>query len=255
MAGSFPGMMGPIVLLTDFGHGDSFVGVLKGVIHGIAPKAPVIDLCHGVPPQDIRRAALQLRASAPYFPKDALFVCVVDPGVGSERRIVWARTARHQFLAPDNGLLSWIEERALETRSVENRTLFLPRVSATFHGRDIFAPVAARLWKGLKPAALGPVLKSIERIPFPEPNTRGRRKVGTILAFDRYGNAITNLRATTKELFYKKKSLGVIRRSYEEGHAKDPFPVLGSDGLIEISLKFGDFRTKYNARVGDTIEF
>src|SRR5579883_1258429 len=93
------GAPGPIVLLTDFGHKDPFVGIMKGVIAGIAPKAQVVDLCHEVPPQDVRGAAFQLRASVPYFPKGALFVCVVDPGVGSARKILWARTARHQFLA------------------------------------------------------------------------------------------------------------------------------------------------------------
>ena len=248
-------MKGPIVLLTDFGTHDSFVGVLKGVLCGLAPKARLIDLCHGVPPQDIRHAALQLRAAVPFFPKGSLFVSVVDPGVGSDRRIIWARTARHQFLAPDNGLLSWIGEPVLETRSVENRKLFLPQVSGTFHGRDIFAPVAARLWNGLKPSALGPLCRKIELIPFPEPKTIGKRTVGTILAFDRYGNAITNLTETNKALFYKKKRLGVIRRNYDDGHAKEPFPVLGSDGLIEVSLKLDNFRTKYNARVGDSIEF
>ncbi|MDE2238229.1 MAG: SAM-dependent chlorinase/fluorinase, partial [Elusimicrobia bacterium] len=148
-------MAAVIALLTDFGLQDPYVGVMKGVIADLAPRAKVVDLCHGLPPQDVRGAALFLRQSAPYFPKATLFVVVVDPGVGSDRRVLYARTRRHSFLAPDNGALSWLPDPVLEWRSVVRRSLFLAQVSSTFHGRDLFAPVAARLSRGLPPSRLG----------------------------------------------------------------------------------------------------
>ena len=112
-------MSGPIALLTDFSLRDPYAGVMKGVILSFCPKAAIVDLCHEIGPQDVGAAAFALRVSVPYFPKGTLFVCVVDPGVGSQRRILWARTAKHRFLAPDNGLLSWVKDPFLEISSVE----------------------------------------------------------------------------------------------------------------------------------------
>jgi len=142
---------------------------MKGVLLARSPRTPVVDLCHEIDPQDVSGAALALRAAVPYYPAGCVFVVVVDPGVGSARRILWARSRTQQFLAPDNGVLSWLTEEhaVLERRCVRNRALFARTVSGTFHGRDVFAPVAAALSKGLKPARLGPALGDPVVLPWP----------------------------------------------------------------------------------------
>jgi len=234
-----------IALLTDFGLQDPFVGVMKGVIAGLAPQADVIDLCHGVPPQDVRAGALYLRASTAYFPDNALFVGVVDPGVGSARRILFARTKRHWFLAPDNGLLSWLTEPVVEWRVVENAKLFLPKVSSTFHGRDIFAPVAARLAAGLDPHDLGPQLEQpAVALPWPKDE---------ILAIDRFGNAITSIDRPVKTVRYKGKTIAV-KRTYADAAEGETLAVYGSYGLLELSVRNGDFAARCAASRGEIID-
>lgn len=250
----------PVVLLTDFGLSDPFVGVMKGVLASRRPGVEVIDLTHAVAPQDVRQAAFVLMESAAYFPSGSLFVCVVDPGVGSKRRILWARSARRQFLAPDNGLLSWAARREplLELRAVTNRRLFLKPVSGTFHGRDVFAPVAAALAGGLEPARLGPRVRGLKRLPFPVPR-RGRLRVrGEILAFDRFGNAVTNLTASElprgSRLGHRGADLGPLRTHYAAGPEGAPAAVAGSSGFVELSVRDGSFARRARASVGDPVE-
>lgn len=249
---------GPIVLLTDFGLRDHFVGVMKGVILARAPKSTIVDLSHEVPPQDLRAGALLLLASVPYFPKGSLFVCVVDPGVGSSRRILWARTDRHQYLVPDNGILSWLPEAVREWREVSNTRLFLPEVSATFHGRDIFAPVAAALARGLSSARLGPVVRDPEGLAFPGPARRGHKVRGEILAFDRFGNAVTNLGWAEArygaKIHHKGRLLGPVRTHYGETRDGAALALFGSTGLLELSVRNGSFAKRFKARIGDKIE-
>lgn len=234
-----------IALLTDFGHQDHFAGVMKAVIHARAPEARVIDLSHGVPSGDIRAGALALRCSAPYFPKGTLFVAVADPGVGSKRRVLWARTKDHSFLAPDNGLLSWLTDPVIESRSVTNAALFLKPLSGTFHGRDVFAPVAAALAKGTSPSRLGPLVKDAVAIPWPK---------NEILAFDRFGNAVTSVPASrAKRVLYNHRNLGPVRSHYAAVPTGKPLAVAGSSGLIELSVRDGDFRARFRAAQGDTV--
>lgn len=234
--------------MTDFGLKDSFVGVMKGVLAVRARKARAIDLTHDLPPQDVSCAALTLMTAVPYFPRSSLFVSVVDPGVGSKRRILWARTKSHSFLAPDNGLLSWIPEPVLEFRSVENRSLFLPNVSGTFHGRDIFAPVAAALWRGLSPSKLGPEISDPVTLPWPSE--------GRIMAFDRFGNAVTSIRASSVgrgDIRHGSRSLGPLRTHYAEVPEGRPLAVAGSSGLVELSVRGGDYSARTRARIGDPV--
>ena len=254
------GSMTPaVVLLTDFGLSDPFVGVMKGVLAAGAPRTPVIDLTHGVAPQDVRGAALALKQATPYFPGGTLFVCVVDPGVGSSRRVLWARGERHEYLAPDNGLLAWAEKgRFREVRSVENEALFLKPVSRTFHGRDVFAPVAAALACGLDPAELGPKVAAIKRLPFP-PTRRERAGVrGEILAFDRFGNAITNL--TPRDLprgarvSHRGSDVGPLRTHYGAVPAGRALALTGSSGYVELAVRDGDFAKLAGAAAGDLVE-
>ncbi len=141
-----------IVLLTDFGNKDNFVGVMKGVISGINPVAHLIDLTHEIEPQSVQQAAFVLWASRKFFPEDSIFVNVVDPGVGSDRKIICGRVDNQIFIAPDNGLLDYVvaEANELEFYEVSNKRFFLSDVSSTFHGRDIFAPVSANISRGIR---------------------------------------------------------------------------------------------------------
>ncbi len=185
-----------ITLLTDFGNQDAYVGIMKGVIAGINPRANVIDICHNIPPQDVFTGAYLLSTAYIYFPKGTIHVAVVDPGVGSRRDIVCVETREYFFLVPDNGLLSFVvrEERPKNIIRVTNDRYFLPAPGNTFHGRDVFAPVAAHLSMGIKPQQLGTRINRIEQldIPWPEGTKTGQLE-GRIIHIDRFGNLVTNI--------------------------------------------------------------
>jgi S-adenosyl-L-methionine hydrolase (adenosine-forming) len=233
---------------------------MKGVLLARNPKAQVIDLCHDVPPQDVRTAAFYLRASVPYFPPGSLFVTVVDPGVGSTRRILWAKSKTRQFLFPDNGCASWLEgvEPLLEVRHVADSKLWLKDPSATFHGRDIFAPVAAALTKGLAPAKVGPKAKGLVKMPFPVVETHGLIRRGRIIAVDRFGNAVTNLRAQDlrpgARVDFKGRSIGAVVANYAQASEGAALAILGSAGFLELSIRNGSFAADHGARPGDPVD-
>lgn len=244
-------MRGPIVLLTDFGLADPCVGIMKGVILTRAPRARVVDLAHGIAPQDVAAAALALRASVRYFPRGSLFVTIVDPGVGSRRRVLWARSQDHQFLAPDNGALSWLAagDAIVERRSVVRGDLFLSPLSSTFHGRDVFAPVAAALARGFPPSRLGPRVEDQVVLPWP--------KGGRVLSFDRFGNAVTSLEVAAlparARVVHRGRDLGPLRTHYAEVPPGRALAVAGSAGLVELSTRGGDYRAAAGARQGDHV--
>ncbi|HHT9144808.1 MAG TPA: SAM hydrolase/SAM-dependent halogenase family protein [Candidatus Wunengus sp. YC61] len=188
-----------ITLLTDFGNQDAYVGIMKGIIAGINPFANIVDICHSVPPQDIFGGAYLLYSSYKYFPKKTIHVAVVDPGVGSRRDIVCVETKDYFFLAPDNGLLSFIiqNEKPKGIFRITNNKYFLTSPSNTFHGRDVFAPVAAHLSLGVKPQQLGNKINQLEQLDIPKPVHRKTGQVeGQIIYIDQFGNLITNI---TKE--------------------------------------------------------
>ncbi|MDE2313504.1 MAG: SAM-dependent chlorinase/fluorinase [Elusimicrobia bacterium] len=247
-----------IALLTDFGLRDSYAGVMKGVILSRCPQARLVDLCHEIPPQDLRAAALCLRQSAPYFPEGTLFVVVVDPGVGTRRRVLWAKNKRHSFLAPDNGVLSWLEDRPRIYRAVENLSLRLKPTSRTFHGRDIFAPAAAALAAGASPAILGPAVSPRARLELPAPRKlpHGRLR-GQILATDRFGNAVTSVPAAAakgRRVFFRGQALGRVRGAYAEVRPGEALALVGSSGFLELSVREGSFAGKFSAAPGDYAE-
>lgn len=184
-----------ITLTTDFGEGSRYVAAMKGVILSINPLAQIVDLSHSIPPQNIRAGALVLSETAPSFPPDSIHVAVVDPGVGSQRRIVYARIGTGQFVAPDNGLLSRLasRERPSKIIGIENEQFWLPSVSTTFHGRDIMAPVAARLSLGLSPDELGPPVAQLAELPWPEVQRVANHIDGEVIEVDSFGNLITNI--------------------------------------------------------------
>ena len=199
---------GGITLLTDFGLRDGFVGVMKGVILCLSPENTIIDITHDLPRHAIRSAAFLLRWAYGYFPVGTVHLAVVDPGVGTEREIVGLEASGHTFLAPDNGLLYplWEELCALgerpQLRRVTNRSLCMERVSPTFHGRDVFAPLVAHLAAGTPFDVLGPVLeRPTVKLSLPGVHEEGRTLHGEVVYVDRFGNLITSLGRLEVESF------------------------------------------------------
>jgi S-adenosylmethionine hydrolase len=187
-----------ISLLTDFGDRDEYVGVMKGVILSRAPHAVLVDLCHYIAPHDIRQAAAMIAAAYQYFPEGALHVMVVDPGVGGERNLIFAQASTCGFLCPDNGLLTELIAQGILHKAwrVTNRALFSHAVSATFHGRDIMAPVAGFLASGNRPEKLGPRQAIGDLVCLDDPPARLERDGslrGTVVTVDRFGNVVTNI--------------------------------------------------------------
>ena len=187
---------GVITLTTDFGLSDAYVGIMHGVILSRGPALRVVDLTHGIPAQDVRSAAFSLLHSWSWFPAGTVHVAVVDPGVGSGRRILVGRDRGHAFVAPDNGLLGPLLSPSAQVAALDVERFALPEVSRTFHGRDVFSPAAAALAGGLPPEASGAPAGDIERLEFPRPRAAADGAVeGQVLAVDRFGNLITNVRA------------------------------------------------------------
>ena len=221
-----------IALLTDFGTRDPYVASMKGVI-AARTDAPVHDLTHEIAPFDVLEAAWFLKTVVPYWPAATIFVCVVDPGVGTSRRIVCADVDGRTFLAPDNGLLTFI---ASEGVPVEDHSLFLPTTATTFHGRDRFAPVAAAIANGLQ---LAGEQRELMKLRY-EPPVYGDDVVqGTIVAVDRFGNVITDIERARLKKHFAVRVHGMLVDRVEETYgnaAPGPFLLVGSSGHVEISL-------------------
>lgn len=259
----------PIALLTDFGYRDHYAGAMKGVIAALAPGAPLIDITHGVAPQSIVAGALALRESWRFFPPRTIFVVVVDPGVGTARAAVAIETrAGARFVGPDNGVLSLAVEEAGPLRAVELRTprYRLSPVSATFHGRDVFAPAAAHLWRGVRLGALGPaVRKGLARLELPEPREGVRELRGEVLYVDGFGNLISNIRREALERFrarFPAMALSVridsggpfeIRETYGAVRKGVPLATFGSFELLEIAVRDGSAARRFAAAPGAAV--
>jgi len=254
-----------IALLTDFGLRDHYAGVLHAVIAKIAPQVPVIDITHGIPPQDVTAAALTLAESWSYFPASTIFVAIVDPGVGTARRAIAAETASGaRFVAPDNGLLALTLaaaglKRAVALTSTRYR---LPTLSATFHGRDLFAPAAAYLATGIPLMDLGSAVTDLVDLPLPKPRADGDSLVGEIIYIDGYGNLITNLaRSDCERLMarFPNRELSVtipdgseveLLRTYGEASEGALLAVFGSFERLEIAIRNASAAKTLGARVG-----
>ncbi|WP_321474591.1 SAM-dependent chlorinase/fluorinase [uncultured Paludibaculum sp.] len=235
-----------LTLLTDFGLRDHFVGVMKGVIAGIAPKTQVIDISHEVEPYQVAQARFLLSQSWPYFPKRTVHVCIVDPGVGSERRGLLVEAEGHRFVGPDNGLFSdLLGRKGAKVRHLSNTKLWLKNISQTFHGRDVFAPIGAHLSAGVIPAKVGPLVSDALRQTTSAPVRTGRRFwQGEIVHIDRFGNLITNLPAEEfssmqpKGMALKVGLLVVTKvlTSYAAARDQEPFLITGSSGNLEVAV-------------------
>jgi len=255
--------MGVIGLLTDFGLRDNFVGVMKGVIYRINPQAKIVDLCHEIESHNIQDAAFLLQSSYPYFPQGTVFLVVVDPGVGSERKSVIVQTEKYFFVAPDNGVLSFLKEKDIKRIiQIANEDYFLKPVSHTFHGRDIFAPVAAHLSRGEKVEKFGTTIKEIKKLKIPSPQVKKNCLMGEVMYVDRFGNLITNISQDAFLRFIEGKKfqivVGKIKISkissfYQEGKEGLTIAIFGSFRNLEISLYRDDASRLLNLHKGSKI--
>jgi S-adenosylmethionine hydrolase len=269
-------MSSVITFTTDFGQTDGYVAAMKGVVLGINPEAVLVDICHAINPQDISQAAFILSTVHEYFPKSTIHLVVVDPGVGTERRAIILRTRHADFVAPDNGVLSYIiryysggqsgsgryrlePNGSLEAIAITRPEFWRMSVSATFHGRDIFAPVAARLSLGTPLSHFGEPVDSLVVLPAasPEELTDGTL-AGHILHIDNFGNLITDIKSSDlpkedRELTVEVggQSIKGISRTYGAGGGL--LALIGSSGYLEIALPDGNASSFLNASAGDKV--
>ena len=249
-----------ITLTTDFGHDDWFVGVMKGVILQINPGAAIVDITHGIQPGNVRAAAFSLMASARYFPAGSIHVVVVDPGVGSTRRALVVQTDQGFFLGPDNGVLSWAL-RDSEIRGMhvlENERYFLSPISQTFHGRDIFAPVAGHLSNGVLIGAFGAALDAYQILEWREARKEGDFILGEIVHIDRFGNAISNIEQdmieTNMEVWADDDLVCGGGECYQEVRPGEAVAVCGSTGFLEIAINGGSAAANFNWSAGQRLK-
>ena len=252
-----------ITLLTDFGIADAFVGIMKGVILGIDREADVVDLTHGIPPQRVLPGALILRSAVPFFPAGTVHVAVVDPGVGSARRPIVVETREGFLVGPDNGVLS-LAAAVLglrQIRLIENEAFLRQPVSQTFHGRDIFAPVAAHLSRGVTPDTLGPRLDSLVELAVPEPRSSAAGVHGEVIYVDHFGNLLTNITAGALAHFpVQRVSVSINGKpvagpvtayaAVPEGAA---LAIVGSWGVVEIAVRGGSAAQTFAAGPGTPV--
>lgn len=256
--------MSVLTLLTDFGLGDYYVAAVKGTVLKLAPGTQIVDVSHDVPPGDVEAGAFLLAASVPWFPAGTVHFAVVDPGVGSERRILAARLSVPEdnwAVLPDNGLLTHLLDRGLvrEVRAVERSDIFLQNPGQTFHGRDRFAPVAAYLLEKNAGDSLGPAIADPKRLPLEPPRRAPGRISGRVAHVDRYGNLVTDIPADwLPETEFRAEAGGrALRRRvthYAEIPAGEPALLTGSLGTLEISLPGESLADRWQVGRGAGVE-
>jgi S-adenosylmethionine hydrolase len=250
-----------ITLTTDFGTRDPFVGIMKGVMLGIAPNVRIVDVTHAVPPQNVAAGAYALRSATPWFPPGTIHVAVVDPGVGTRRRALLVETAAAYFIGPDNGLLSLAAPMRTVRRIIDvSRSRYrLQPVSRTFHGRDVFAPVAAALAAGVEAAMLGRAVDAMQSLRTPRVRRRGPVLLGEVLWVDGFGNLTTNItRADLVGADFRGRRLSItiarhvvpFRPSYSGVPYGRPVAVMNSSDLVEIAVNRGSAADQLDVRLG-----
>ncbi|MFP3895836.1 MAG: S-adenosyl-l-methionine hydroxide adenosyltransferase family protein [Anaerolineales bacterium] len=252
-----------ITLCTDFGLGDGYVAAMKGVMLSIAPKARLVDISHQIAPQSVWEGAFVLRSAYAFFPLGTVHLVVVDPGVGSERRAVAVRVGGHLFVAPDNGVLGYIlqEEREVEAVSLTNPAYWREAVSKTFHGRDIFAPVAAHLARGVPLEDVGEPLEELVGLDLPVPERQsGSTIIGHVIHIDGFGNVVTNIPASMLQedarwkVVAGEKQIIDLSSTYASARRGDPIALIGSHGFLEIAVREGSAARIAHLTVGDTVQ-
>jgi hypothetical protein len=250
-----------ITLTTDFGEDSPYVAAMKGVILGINPCARILDLSHQLPPQDLRYAAFFLATAIPYFPPEVVHVVVVDPGVGTERALLYVEVNGHRLLVPDNGCWTTLaREASPRVITLTEARYWRQPVSATFHGRDILAPVAALLGLGLDAGLLGPVVSAWVRLELPQP-TRGPQGMhGEVLFVDHFGNLITNIPAAALpaapqpfQVKVGEQEVSQRVRCYGEAQPGDVVALVSSARLLEIAVNQGNAARRLHAQVGTPV--
>ena len=255
-----------ITLTTDFGMQDGFVGIMKGVIYGIAPQVKIVDISHAIKPQNIHEGALTLWRAAPFFPSGTIHICVVDPGVGTQRRPLAARVGEHYFVGPDNGLLTPLIQDAEENKKptefvhLNNPRYWLPKISRTFHGRDIFAPVAAHLANGISLSELGTPFDDPVRMELSRPEKTANGWIAHVTSIDVFGNLTTDLPISAlqgrTDLLFRLRDLEVngITASYGHQQPGEVIAVIDSEDHLEIAVVNGNAAEQLGAKVGETVQ-
>jgi len=238
---------GIITLLTDFGQQDGFVGTMKGVILSTNPKATIVDISHEIPAQDVEAGAFILNNSYRYFPRGTIHVVVIDPGVGADRKILAAQSEDYFFIAPDNQVLKYIFHlsETLTVVAVLNKQFFLNKISRTFHGRDIFAPVAAHLSTNVGIEQLGQTTQKYDRGIIDQPRISKSTISGKIIYSDKFGNLISNIPAEMIDhpisfIQIGSTILNRLSNAYTEVDVNQPLAIIGSSGYLEIAVRNGN---------------
>ncbi len=254
--------MGLITLTTDFGAADWFVGAMKGVMISVSGRNRIVDITHDIPPGDILAGAFALAQSYKYYPPKTIHVAIVDPGVGSDRPAIAVETANFIFIGPDNGVLSLAlaKEEIEGIYRIENEDLFCQPVSRTFHGRDVFAPVAAHLGREASIQDVGPAVKNHIRLPFPGVQIQGDLLIGEVIHIDRFGNCITNLPADSVEsaaapqqVVLHDGSVCPVGKFYDEVASGAPLALIGSTDCLEIAVNGGRASEQLRLNVGTPV--
>jgi len=254
-----------ITLTTDFGLKDPYAAEMKAVILSISPNARIVDITHEIEKFNIRMGAYTLAAACPYFPKGTIHVAVIDPGVGTKREGILIQTRNGCFIGPDNGVLALVakSQGIKHIYRIENLKFMLPRISNTFHGRDVFAPAAAYLANGTPPSEFGPEIPEIVTPKFAKITKTKTTLRGEIIHIDGFGNIITNLREEDCELMGIKKTVKLklkdtrlklrLCKAYSEVKAQQPLAIIGSHNFLEISMNQGNAAENFKIRVGDKV--
>jgi S-adenosylmethionine hydrolase len=253
-----------ITLLTDFGLKDPYVASMKGVILAINPQCTQVDITHQVNSHDIKEGAFILGQAYSNFPKGTIHLSVIDPGVGGARKPILIVTKNYFFVGPDNGLftIALRRERVKQAVILTNQKFFLSKISSTFHGRDIFAPVAAYLSMGVKPESFGRAIKSWHEISFPDPAMKQGKLIGEIVHVDTFGNLVSNIDRKGLLQFSNgrpfviniaKRAMRGLKKGYWEGRKGEPMALIGSAGFLEISIREGNAQKILKVKRGNNI--
>ncbi len=255
-----------VTLLTDFGTVDPYVAAMKGALLSKAPNVQIVDLSHEIPPQDVLTAAMVLGEAARHFPAGTLHLAVVDPGVGTERRILAGRFGGQLFLFPDNGIITFVAQKlTLETIVTVRNIKYLPATapSQTFHGRDVFAPVAGHILSGVELSKLGPVPESYKLLDLPVPQEGPDEIAGEVIYVDRFGNLVSNIRESAVRerfsalsavrVFCAGRKVGPLQGTYGFVEPGEPLALFNSMGYVEVAVNRGSARETLNAKIGDEI--
>ncbi|MDE0185514.1 MAG: SAM-dependent chlorinase/fluorinase [Candidatus Poribacteria bacterium] len=253
-----------ITLTTDFGTNDPYIGVMKGVILNINPHIHIVDITHSIPPQNIHDAAFIIDSAYRYFPSGSIHVVVVDPGVGSTRRAIACQTETGCFVCPDNGVLSYVldEDAPYRAVSVDNTEYCLPEISNTFHGRDIFAPIAAHLSRGIPLGDIGGTVNNLVRLNSSKAQVTKTEIIGRIIWIDSFGNLISNISSEIFESTIARENFAIrvgnaeinrLNGSYAESQAGECLAIIGSFGQLEISVNQGNAAQRLELKRGDPI--